>query len=335
MKELLKVNVGEVPSFVKLAWKSKNNLLLVSSPGCGKSSIILGMEDENTKVFMFTGSSTYEETINGIPYKDSDGRQFYTKPSWLIEMNEWAKAHPEGMLILFLDEFNTADKVVMDTFKSILTERKVPTQTEINIPDNTVIVAAMNPQSQNAGSDFDRAHASRFMVLEIVSTLASYRAYLEGRVGSGISDARELKVLDEPQGITLAQKEAILDQISSVDFGKYEEGDYQEINARSLTNFFDACEYVADLASDTPRISKAFFGMNFEWKEAIEKKKAERKEKIKKMSVYPTEAELRAMTTEELEEYKKRLTGQTTMQAIKCKATCIQIINERKAGEDE
>ena len=70
--------------------------------------------------------------------------------------------------------------------------------------------------------------------------------------------------------------------------------------------------------------------MYFEWKEALEKKQEERKEKIKKMSVYPTEAELRAMTTEELEEYRKRLTGQSTMLAIKCKATCIQILSERE-----
>lgn len=329
MKELLKVNIAEVPAYVKLAWKSKNNLLLVSDPGCGKSSVILGMEDDNTKVFMFTGSSTYEETINGIPYKDADGRQFYTKPAWLIEMNEWAKEHPNGMLILFLDEFNTADKPVMDTFKSILTEHCVPTQHEINIPDNTVIVAAMNPQSQNAGSDFDRAHASRFMVLSIESTLESYRDFLKGTT----SVARELKVADKPNEITLAQKEAILDQISSADFGKYEEGDYQEINARSLTKFFDACKYLGDLATDTPRVAKAFFGMCFEWKEALEKKQAERKEKIKKMSVYPTEEELRAMTTEELDEYRKRLTGQSTMQAIKCKATCISILNERKKEE--
>lgn len=326
MKELLKVNIAEVPSYVKLAWKSKNNLLLVSDPGCGKSSVILGMEDNDTKVFMFTGSSTYEETVNGIPYKDENGRQFYTIPSWLIEMNEWAKKHPKGMLILFLDEFNTADKPVMDTFKSILTERRVPTQREINIPENTVIVAAMNPQSQNAGSDFDRAHASRFMVLSIESTLDSYRDYLKGNN----SNFRELKVLDKPNEITVEQKEAILDQISSADFGKYEEGDYQEINARSLSNFFSACEYLGDLATDTPRVSKAFFGMYFEWKEALEKKQEERKEKIKKMAVYPTEEELREMSTEELEEYRKRLAGQTTMQAIKCKATCIQILNERE-----
>lgn len=331
MKELLKVNIAEVPSYVKLAWKSKNNLLLVSDPGCGKSSIILGMENDDTKVFMFTGSSTYEETVNGIPYKDENGRQFYTIPSWLIEMNEWAKEHPKGMLILFLDEFNTADKPVMDTFKSILTERKVPTQREINIPENTVIVAAMNPQSQNAGSDFDRAHASRFMVLSIESTLDSYREYLKGNN----SNFRELKVADEPNNITLEQKEAIIDQISSADFGKYEEGDYQEINARSLSNFFNACEYLSDLATDTPRVSKAFFGMYFEWKEALEKKQAERKEKIKRMSVYPNEEELREMSTEELEEYHKRLTGQSTMQAIKCKATCIQILNERKNKKEE
>ena len=326
MKELLKVNIAEVPAYVKLAWKSKNNLLLVSDPGYGKSSIILGMEDENTKVFMFTGSSTYEETINGIPYKDDKGNQFYTKPSWLIEMNEWAKEHPKGMIVMLLDEFNTAEKAVMDTFKTILTEHRVPTQKEINIPENTVIVAAMNPQSQNAGSDFDRAHASRFMVLSIESTLDSYRKFIRGDK----SDYRELKVLDKPQEITVAQKEAILDQISGVDFGKYEEGDYQEINSRSLSNFFSACEYVADLATDTPRISRAFFGIYFEWKEALEKKKEERKEKIKKMSVYPTEEEIRAMTTEEIDAYRKMLTGQTTMPAIKCKAKCVEILKERE-----
>ena len=330
-KELLKVNIAEVPAYVELAWRSKNNLLLVSDPGCGKSSVILGMQDENpnTKVVMFTGSSTYEETINGIPFKDENGVQHYTKPSWLIEMNEWAKEHPEGMLILFLDEFNTADKVVMDTFKSILTEHRVPTQHEINIPDNTVIVAAMNPQSQNAGSDFDRAHASRFMVLQIESTLETYRNYLRG---NSDADFRKLEVLEEPQKVTLEQKEAILDQISSDDFGKYEEGEYQEINSRSLSNFFSACQYIKNLDKDIPKVSKAFFGMYFEWKEALEKKVEARKEKIKKMSVYPTEEELKAMTTTELKEYFKRLGGQSTMPAIKCKATCISILKDR--GED-
>ena len=332
MKQPLKVNIAEVPAYVELAWRSKNNLLLVSDPGCGKSSVILGMEKDNpeVKVTMFTGSSTYEETINGIPFKDENGRQFYTKPSWLIEMNEWAKEHPTGMNILFLDEFNTADKVVMDTFKSILTERKVPTQQEINIPENTVIVAAMNPQSQNAGSDFDRAHASRFMVLQIEATLDSYRRFIQGKSDMNF---HTLEVLEEPQEITVAQKEAILDQISSEDFGKYEEGDYQEINSRSLSNFFEACKYLKDLEIDTPRVSKAFFGMYFEWKEAVEKKQEARKEKIKKMTIYPTEAELRAMTSEELRAYRDKLSGQLNMQAVKCKATCIQIIAEREKEE--
>lgn len=332
MKELLKVNISEVPSYVKLAWKSKNNLLLVSDPGCGKSSVILGMakSDPEVNVTMFTGSSTYEETINGIPYKDENGRQYYTQPSWLVEMNEWADEHPKGMNILFLDEFNTADKVVMDTFKSILTERRVPTQREINIPENTVIVAAMNPQSQNSGSDFDRAHASRFMVLSIESTLNTYRDYIRGEE----KNVRELGVLDEPREVSVAQKEAILDQISEADFGKYNEGDYQEINSRSLSNFFEACRYVKDLEKDVPRISRAFFGMYFEWKEALEKKQEARKEKIKNMSAYPTEEELKAMSNEELEAYRSRLDGQLSMPAIKCKATCIKILNDRKKEEE-
>lgn len=329
MKQLLKVNIAEVPSYVKLAWKSKNNLLLVSDPGCGKSSVILGMEDENTKVVMFTGSSTYEETINGIPYKDEEGNQYYTKPSWLIEMNQWAEDHPDGMIILFLDEFNTADKVVMDTFKSILTEHKVPTQSEINIPENTVIVAAMNPQSQNAGSDFDRAHASRFMVLEIESNLDTYRSFIKGE-----DNIKGIEVTDKAREITLEQKEAILDQISADDFAKYEEGQYHEINSRSLSNFFNACAYVKDLNKESKRLSKAFFGMAYEWKEDVERKQEIRKEKIKKGTIFPTEEELRAMTTEEIKEFKSRITGRTVA-AIECKATCNIILSERaERGED-
>ena len=331
MKEVLKVNVSEVPTYAKLAYKSGNNLLIVSDPGCGKSTVVLGMEGNDCKVTMFTGSSTYEETVNGIPYKTEDGVQKYTKPSWLIEMNEWSKTHPNGMNVLFLDEFNTADKVVMDTFKTILTERKVPTQTELNIPNNTVVIAAMNPQEQNQGSEFDRAHASRFMVIGVESNLDTYRKFIKGE-----SNTRNgLEVLDEPNSMTVEQKEAILDQISDADFANYREGDYHEINARSLSNFFKACEYLQNPSTDVKKVSKAFFGMCFEWKENIERKIEQRKEKIRNMSVYPTEAELNDFSDEELIEYKKRIVEQYSMSAIKCKATIMKLLKKRGLNDSE
>lgn len=325
-KNLLEVTIASVPSFVKLCAKSKNNLLLVSDPGTGKSTIIGNMADDNTKVVTFTGSSTYEETINGIPYKDEKGVQKYTQPSWLKDIIEWSNEHPTGTIIINLDEFNTADKIVLDTFKTMLTERRVPTQpADKNIPENTVIVAAMNPQSQNGGTDFDRAHASRFMVLKIRSSLEDYRRYIEGK-----SEVTEIELLAKPSEVTKEMKIGILDQVSPLDWASYNDGDYQEINSRSMTKFFDAYQWLKNPEKDVPRISQAFFGMAFTPREAILAKEEKRKEKVQKMQAYPTRAELEAMTDDELEEYKSRLDEIHNAQALTCKANCVAILLERK-----
>ena len=102
----------------------------MGNPGTGKSTIIKSMENEGYKVTMLTGSSTYEETVNGIPYRDSANKSktgndmsVYNVPSWLEDICNY-----KGKQILMIDEFNTADSQVIKTFLSVLTERKVPTQ---------------------------------------------------------------------------------------------------------------------------------------------------------------------------------------------------------------
>ena len=205
---MLEVKINAVPSFVKLAAKSKNNLLIVGDPGIGKSSVILGMQDAETKVTMLTGSSTYEETVNGIPYRDGE-LQKYTKPEWFADMQAWAKEHPKGMNILFVDEFNTADDQVLKTFLSILTEHKVPTQKDA-LPENTVIVAAMNPADQNNGAEFIRPLASRFITLRIKAGLKEYRDYVEQEMTEDTS----VELAEKPHEIKLEDKRGILNQIS-------------------------------------------------------------------------------------------------------------------------
>lgn len=325
---MLEVKINAVPSFIKLAAKSGNNLLVVGDPGIGKSTVILGMEDADTKVTMLTGSSTYEETVNGIPYRDGE-LQKYTKPEWLYEMQEWSGKHPNGLNILFIDEFNTADDAVLKTFLSILTEHKVPTQKEA-LPANTVIVAAMNPADENNGSEFIRPLASRFITLRIKAGLDEYRAFVEGDDAEDTS----IDVLDEPREVTEADKRGILSQISPADWGKYEYGQMHEINARSVTKFFDACRWVKNIEKDCGRLSTAMLGFAAEWLSITEKKKAERKAKVKAGTVYLNEDELKEMPVEDIKAYMERIqqSGKTpSLSLVKEVSLCQTIINNKEA----
>lgn len=329
---MLEVKINAVPSFVKLAAKSKNNLLIVGDPGIGKSSVILGMQDADTKVTMLTGSSTYEETVNGIPYRDGE-LQKYTKPEWFADMQAWADEHPTGLNILFIDEFNTADDQVLKTFLSILTEHKVPTQKDA-LPDNTVIIAAMNPAEQNNGAEFIRPLASRFITLRIKAGLQEYYDYIEQEIKEDTS----VKVLDKPREIKLDDKRGILKQISELDWGKYELGQMHEINARSVTKFFDACAWLKDIERDAGRVCQAMLGFNALWTSAKEKQETRRKAKIKAGTVYMTDEELEKLSIQEIEAYKTRIQDgkSPSVALIEAVSRCIAVVEKKKkAGEKQ
>ena len=327
---MLEVKINAVPSFVKLAAKSKNNLLIVGDPGIGKSSVILGMQDAETKVTMLTGSSTYEETVNGIPYRDGE-LQKYTKPEWFADMQAWAKEHPKGMNILFVDEFNTADDQVLKTFLSILTEHKVPTQKDA-LPENTVIVAAMNPADQNNGAEFIRPLASRFITLRIKAGLKEYRDYVEQEMTEDTS----IELAEKPREVTLEDKRGILNQISELDWGKYEFGQMHEINARSVTKFFDACAWLKNVNKDAGRLCQAMLGFNVLWTSAAKEQKARRKAKIEAGTAYMTDEELEKLTIQEIEEYKTRIqSGKSpSIALIQAVSRCVAMIEKKRNNEE-
>ena len=290
-----KVSTSEIPALIDLCYRSHNNLLVVGNPGTGKSTIIKGMENEGYKVTMLTGSSTYEETVNGIPYRDTANKSktgndmsVYNVPSWLEDICNY-----KGKQIFMIDEFNTADPQVLKTFLSVLTERKVPTQPdELKIPDDCVIVAAMNPAEQNDGEQLIRPLKSRFMVVELVSTRDTFCDYIKNNHGS--------------QKLTDDEVENLLKATDLERWGT--EGSYTELNARSFTNFIRAldCEIVdgKDAATVCPELSMAFFGqsIDFPTKESVEARETiEKQEKIKK-NPYPTYEELEQLTDYDLEQ---------------------------------
>lgn len=328
---MLKVSINAVPSLIDLAQKSRTNLLMVGNPGVGKSAIINGMARPNdTMVVQFTGSSTYEESINGIPYRDTtDDLQKYLEPNWLRDIWEFSDANENGRVILFIDEFNTAEPQVLKTFLSILTERKVPTQKRA-LPDNTVIVAAMNPCNQNNGEELIRPLASRFLTVEVTSTLDSFKDYLKGKVPM----TGAVEVVAEPNLITDDQKVYMLDQITPDDWNTFKDGDYHEINPRSFTNFVEALRWVKNPAKQCQNLSAGFLGIKITMPGSTEEEKAKREDKIKEGTEFYTEKELRALSDADLVAYFQQINKINTAlgggnKIVKCRMTCRQIMAER------
>lgn len=333
-KNMLKVSISAVPSFIELGRKSGANLLLVGNPGVGKSAVINGMANENVNVISFTGSSTYEESINGIPYRDaSDNQQKYLEPEWLKKMWEFSDSHKDGYNILFIDEFNTAEPQVLKTFLSVLTEKRVPTQSR-PLPENTVIVAAMNPCNQNNGEELIRPLASRFMTLEIESTIQNYKAFIEGNQ----KPDGKVNVLESPKEIEPDKVLALIDQISPADWNKFEDGSYHEINPRSMSNFLETLKWVDKAEQRCGDLSMAFLGQRLKFAESEQVAKEKREAKIKKGDTYYTEEELRGLSTEDLKAYyaqicKPELAGHGD-KLIKCRLQCRSILSEREALEN-
>ena len=235
------------------------------------------------------------------------------------------------MNILFVDEFNTADDQVLKTFLSILTEHKVPTQKDA-LPENTVIVAAMNPADQNNGAEFIRPLASRFITLRIKAGLQEYRDYIEQEV----SEDTSIELCEKPREIKLEDKRGILNQISELDWGKYEFGQMHEINARSVTKFFDACAWLKNVNKDAGRLCQAMLGFNVLWTSAAKEQKERRKAKIEAGTAYMTDEELEKLTIQEIEEYKTRIqSGKSpSIALIQAVSRCVAMIEKKRNNEE-
>ena len=333
---MLKISINHVPDYIKLAKVSKTNILIVGNPGVGKSQVIESMRGPKCKVVTMTGSSTIEEYVNGIPQVNQTNNVLeYIEQKWFKEIEEWAKENPDGMIILFLDEFNTADPQVLKTFLTILAERRIPTLNK-SLPDNVVIVAAMNPNDQNDTERLIRPMASRFMVLEAVSTMDSYKEFLEGKEKPSAIHGLVKEEGNEP---TNEQKFALLDQIAEEEWNNYQEsGDksYHEINPRSFSALCRALAHVSAPNRVCGQLSQAFLGKTLKWIDNYEDAKAKRKEKVANGEVIATEEEMRAMTVEALEQYREQISKPTLVGAGYREARLIakKILREKQA-EDE
>lgn len=331
---MLKININQVPDYIKLGKLSKTNILIVGNPGVGKSQIIESMRNDKTKVTTMTGSSTIEEYVNGIPQVNTNTNCLeYIEQKWFREMTEFANENPDGTQILFLDEFNTADPQVLKTFLTILAERRIPTL-NATIPEQVVIVAAMNPNDQNDTERLIRPMASRFMVLEAISTMDSYKNFILGKEQKSPLSGNISEDIIE---VTNEQKIALLEQIPEDEWNSYSEvgeKSYHEINPRSFTNFTRALEHTTNRSKLCSMLSQAFLGRNLTWIEDLEDAKKRRAEKVKNGDVFPTSEEMEEMSTDALEKLYEKFSqpGNWGAGGRKCRVELRNLIKDRKSG---
>jgi len=173
MPEIISRTVG--PSGAKRslrkAFKNKRPIFIWGPPGIGKSDIIKQLGEELDAHVIDVRLSLWEPTdIKGIPYFDSnDGTMKWAPPS---ELPSLFFAHKHKLIILFMDEMNSAAPSVQAAAYQLILNRRVGTY---QLPDNVVMVAAGNRESDK-GVTFRMPAplANRFVHLEMTHEWDDY-----------------------------------------------------------------------------------------------------------------------------------------------------------------
>ena len=138
-----KVTLNEVVGYLERCIKIKRPAFLWAGPGIGKSSVIAAIAKQFNGVSIDMRLSQMQPTdIIGIPYFDSTTTKMRWAPSEYMPTEEFAKQYP--LVILFLDEMNSAPPAVQAAAYQLVLDRKAGTYT---LPDNVVIIAAGNQDS--------------------------------------------------------------------------------------------------------------------------------------------------------------------------------------------
>jgi len=166
MSEVLSRVVGPkgAKRSLRKAFKNKRPIFLWGPPGIGKSDIIKQLGNELEAHVIDVRLSLWEPTdIKGIPYFDSNDGTMRWAPPGELPSKEFAKNHK--MIILFMDEMNSAAPAVQAAAYQLVLNRRVGTY---ELPDNVVMVAAGNRESDKGVTyRMPAPLANRFVHLEM------------------------------------------------------------------------------------------------------------------------------------------------------------------------
>ena len=150
---------------IRRAFKKKRPIFIWGPPGIGKSEVVHQIGDEYKKALVIDiRLSLWEPTdIKGIPYFDSNaGTMVWAPPS---ELPDEATAKKHDIIILFMDEMNSAPPAVQAAAYQLILNRRVGTY---HLPENVVIVAAGNRDADKGVTyRMPAPLANRFVHLEM------------------------------------------------------------------------------------------------------------------------------------------------------------------------
>ena len=150
---------------IRRAFKKQRPIFIWGPPGIGKSEVVHQIGDEYKKSLVIDiRLSLWEPTdIKGIPYFDAvQGRMVWAPP---VELPDAETAKKYDIIILFMDEMNSAPPAVQAAAYQLILNRRVGTY---HLPKNVVIVAAGNREADKGVTyRMPAPLANRFVHLEM------------------------------------------------------------------------------------------------------------------------------------------------------------------------
>ena len=174
MSESRTVTALQAKKSLLKAFKVKRPLFLWGPPGIGKSELVEGIANELGGLMIDLRLGQMEPTdIRGIPFYNKDiGKMDWAPPVELPD-EEMAKDYP--IVILFLDELNSAAPSVQSAAYQLILNRRIG---KYKLPDNVVMVAAGNRESDKGVTyRMPTPLANRFIHQEMKVDFASWQEW--------------------------------------------------------------------------------------------------------------------------------------------------------------
>lgn len=151
----------ELVTAIPVVIKAGNVPAIVGEAGIGKSALVQTVAEKmNAKLFT-TVVSLSEKGDLAIPVPPMTDSAFVKTSKYgqladvkfgythtLIEIIQWAEAHPEQPIIWFLDEFNRGTQAVQSELMNLVLQRQI---NSLRLPDQVHMVLAENPDATMAG----------------------------------------------------------------------------------------------------------------------------------------------------------------------------------------